>query len=216
MEGSELKHFKPFIFLFSLIFIIDGYASTPPSEPTITATTSTTEPSAQGATTYTLDPDHTYVLWRVSHFGFSSPSGKWHAKGTLVLDERKPEGGKLDVTIDIASLETGLTKFNDHLISDEFLHASKFPTAKFVSDQITITGKNTAKVQGKLTLHGVTKPVILDVTLNKVDISPVSNKKTAGFTATGEFNRSDFGIKAFLPGVGDKVNLLIEAEAVKK
>lgn len=198
-----------------LVLTLSGYtyAQAPVSEPSITATTSTNEPTTE---TYLLDPNHTYVLWRVSHFGFSTPSGKWHVTGNLTINEKKPEEGKLEVNVDMAGLETGLSKFDQHLKSEEFLNIEKYPTAKFVSDKITVTGKDTAKVQGMLTLHGVTKPIVLDVKLNKVGINPVNNKKTAGFSATAAFNRSDFDIKAFLPGVGDRVELIIEAEATKQ
>lgn len=170
--------------------------------------------SAQAAETYKFDPNHTYVLWHVSHFGFSSPSGKWLADGTLLLDETNPQNSKLDVKIHTATLSTGIPKFDQHLISKDFLDAQQFPDATFVSNKIEVMGNNQAKVNGILTLHGVSKPLTLDVKLNKIGMSAVTNKKTAGFTATTHFKRSDFGIKGYLPGVGDEVNVNIEAEAV--
>lgn len=167
----------------------------------------------QAAEIYHLDPNHTYVLWHVSHFGFSSPSGKWFANGTLLLDEMHPEKSKLDVTIQIDTLVTGIPKFDQHLKSKEFLEVEKFPTATFISNKIILTGKERALVEGILTLHGISKPIRLNVKLNKIDISPITHKKTIGFTASTEFKRSLFDIKAFLPGVGDEVKINIEAEA---
>ncbi len=167
------------------------------------------------AETYTLDPTHTYVQWRISHFGFSHPSGKWLATGTLVLDEAKPENSKVKVVIRTADIVTGIPKLDEHLKGPLFFDVAKFPTATFVSDKIDVTGKNTAKVSGTLTLHGVSKPMTLDVVLNKVGENPITNKMAAGFSAVAKIKRSDFGIIALAPGVGDEVQLNIEAEAQK-
>ncbi len=163
--------------------------------------------------TYTLDPGHTYVLWHINHFGFSNPSGKWMADGTLILDEAKPQDSKLNVNIHLAGLTTGIPKLDEHLNSPDFFDATKFPVATYVSDKVVLTGKDTAKVYGNLNVHGISKPVILDVKLNKIGVSPITQKKTAGFTATAELNRSDFGISKYLPGLGDAVKINIEAEA---
>lgn len=165
--------------------------------------------------TYTLDPAHTYVLWQVNHFGFSHPSGKWMAEGTLSIDQEKPEEGKLDVTIKVANIVTGIPKFDAHLKSADFFDVSKYPIATFKSTKIAVTGKDTAEVTGNLTLHGVTKSVTLNVKLNKLDASPVTQKMTAGFSATATIKRSDFGIDKFAPGVSDDAAVVIEAEASK-
>ena len=154
------------------------------------------------------------MQWSISHFGFSNPSGKWLADGTLVLDEAKPKDSKVNVTIKVGDLVTAIPKLDENLKGNEFFDVAKFPTATFVSDKVDVTGTNTAKVHGTLTLHGVSKPIVLDVKLNKLGISPVSNKKTAGFTATTKLKRSDFGVDAYLPGLGDEVKINIEAEAI--
>lgn len=167
----------------------------------------------QAATeTYTLDPKHTYVMWHANHFGFSNPSGKWFASGTLRLDEASPQNSQLNVTIAIDELNTGLKDLDEHLKAALFLDAAKYPVATFQSEKITLTGKKTAKVQGVLTLHGVSKPVTLTVTLNKIGMSEITNRKTVGFSATATLKRSDFGIMTLLPGVGDDVTLDIQAE----
>lgn len=171
--------------------------------------------SVNAADTYTLDPTHTYASWQVSHFGFSSPSGKWMAKGTLEIDKDKPQNSKLNVTINMADLATGLAELDEHLKGDLFFDVKKFPTATFVSNKVVMTGKNSAKVTGTLTVHGVSKPVTLNVTLNKMGVNLLSDKMTMGFSANTQLNRSDFGINTLLPGVGDKVIIHIEAEAFK-
>lgn len=164
---------------------------------------------------YTLDDSHSYVSWRISHFGYSSPQGKWYAQGVLELDDKKPQDSKANITINVANIVTGIPKFDDHLKSEDFFDVAKYPTATFVSDKVTLTGKDTADVQGMLTLHGVTKPVTLTVKLNKAAVSPMTNKMTAGFSATAKIKRSDFGMSTYLPGVGDDVDLSIEVEANK-
>ena len=164
---------------------------------------------------YTLDPMHTYVLWHINHFGFSNPSGKWLAQGKLVLDEAKPQNSKVNATIQIASLVTGIAELDKHLMGPLFFDATQFPTATFVSDKVNLTGKKTAKVHGMLTVHGVSKPVSLDVTLNKIGENPISNKMSVGFSAVTTIKRSDYGITTLLPGLSDEVKLNIEAEAYK-
>lgn len=170
---------------------------------------------AQAAETYTFDPTHTYVLWHVNHFGFSNPSGKWMVKGTLVFDEANPANSKINITIPLSDLTTGIPKLDEHLKSKDFFNIEKFPTATFVSNKIEMISENKAKLYGTLTVHGISKPVSLDITLNKIGISPITNKKTLGFTATTHLNRSDFGIDKYLPGLSNQVDIEIEAEASK-
>ncbi len=170
---------------------------------------------AQAADTYTLDPGHTYVLWHISHFGFSKPSGKWFAEGTILYDQTKPQDSKINVTINTANMVTGIPKLDEHLKDKDFFDVTQFPTATFVSDQMKMTGKSTAKVSGTLTVHGVSKPVTLDVTINKIGVSPITQKPTIGFTGKTTLKRSDFGISAYLPGLSDEVQIEIEGEANK-
>ncbi|MEO8401590.1 MAG: YceI family protein [Gammaproteobacteria bacterium] len=170
--------------------------------------------TAQAETkTYTLDPSHTHVLWHISHFGFSNPSGKWFANGTLMIDEKKLKDSKLDVTIQVADIVTGIPKLDEHLKSADFFDVAKFPTATFVSDKVVPTGKDSAKVYGTLTVRGISKPEVLMVKLNNKGLSPASNKQTMGFSASTKIKRSDFGMTSHLPGLGDEVKIDIEAEA---
>ena len=170
--------------------------------------------SAQASDSYTLDPFHTNVYWKANHFGFSNPSGKFATvTGSVVLNETKPESSFVNVTVNTGSVVTGIDLFNSHLKSDKFFNSAKFPTATFISTKVELTGKDTAKVTGDLTLHDVTKPITLDVKLNKIGENPISQLKTAGFTATGVVKRSEFGMNYALPGVSDDVQLTIDAEA---
>jgi filamentous hemagglutinin family protein len=166
------------------------------------------------AVTYQIEPNHAYVVWFANHFGFSNQSGKFSdVSGEIIFDEAKPANSSVDVTIKVASLVTGLAKFDQHLKSADFFDAEKFPTAKFVSKKIKVTGKDKSKIEGDLTIHGVTKTVVLDAKMNKSGISAITQKPTIGFSATAEINRSEFGLEYAIPGVADKVKLVIEAEA---
>ncbi|CEG57072.1 YceI family protein [Legionella fallonii] len=163
--------------------------------------------------TFTLDNKHTYVLWTIKHLGFSTQAGKWYASGQLVLDKDHPDQSKVNATIKIADISTGLPDLDKHLKGKLFFDSDKFPSATFVSNKVDVLGKHSAKVQGMLTVHGVTQPITLDVTLNKVGISPITNKNTVGFSASTVIKRSDFGIKTLLPELGDDVIIQIGAEA---
>ncbi|MSP33891.1 MAG: polyisoprenoid-binding protein [Rickettsiales bacterium] len=170
--------------------------------------------STNAAESYKFDPHHTSIVWTANHFGFSNPSGKFsEVEGDLTLDEKNPAKSQVNVTVKMANLFTGYSNFDNHLKGNDFFNIEKFTTATFVSKKVTISGKNTAKVIGDLTVLGVTKPVTLNVKLNKIAINPISQIRTAGFTATALIKRSDFGIDYAIPSVGDYVKLLIEAEA---
>jgi polyisoprenoid-binding protein YceI len=173
-------------------------------------------PTQAASETYILDPGHTYVLWHVNHFGFSNLSGKWMAKGTLTLDKDDPAKSKVDAIIKVGDIVTGIPELDKHLKQAMFFDVAQYPIATFISNKVTVMPDNTAKVDGILTVHGISKPIILNVKLNKNDVNPINNKMSAGFSASAMIKRSDFGIKGVLPGVADEVNIEIEAEAQKR
>jgi polyisoprenoid-binding protein YceI len=166
-----------------------------------------------GQNTYVFDSDHSYILYHVNHFDFSDSSGKWLFNGTLLLDEAKPEYSKVSITIPIGKIDSGVALLDDHLRGKLFFDAAQFPTATFESTKILVTGKDTAKVIGILTLHGISHAVTLDVKLNKLGINFATEKESVGFTATTQIKRSDFDILTLLPEVGDDVKIEIQAEA---
>lgn len=171
--------------------------------------------TAQATETYKFDPSHSYVAWHINHFGFSNPTGKWMPEGVLILDMKQPQNSKVSATIHVSDLITGIDELNKHLTGKSFFDVAKYPTATFVSNKVTITGKETAKIHGMLTVHGVTKPIVLNVKLNKIGVNPISNKESVGFSATTVLKRSDFGIDTLLPGISDNVQINIETEAYK-
>ena len=169
---------------------------------------------ALAADAYTLDPTHTSVTFQYTHFGYSHPTGKFmNAKGSVTLDDAHPANSSVEVSFAIDGVNTGVPALDEHLKSADFFDAAQFPTASFKSTRVEPTGPDTAKVTGDLTIHGVTKPVVLNVKLNKEAVNPMSNKKAVGFTATATINRSDFGMNKYVPMVSDQVDLYIEAEA---
>ncbi|BBF79520.1 YceI family protein [Asticcacaulis excentricus] len=173
-------------------------------------------PAFAAPETYALEATHTEVVFSWTHFGFSKPTAKFmNAVGTLVLDEAAPANSSVEVSFAIDGLNTGVAALDGHLKSKDFFDAATYPTATFKSTKVDVTGKDTANVTGNLTIHGVTKPVTLAVKLNKIGAN-MKGVKTAGFSATGQIKRSDFGMGAYVPAVSDEIALVITAEANKK
>lgn len=160
--------------------------------------------------TYTIEPNHTSVTFSWNHGGgLSRMNGKFmNAVGTVVLDEAAPATSKVEVSFAIDGVNTGVAALDAHLKTPDFFDAAQFPTATFKSTKVDVTGAKTAKVTGDLTMHGVTKPVTLDVSLNKI----TDDKKKAGFNAKGTIKRSEFGISRFVPAVSDEIDLEISSE----
>jgi len=174
-------------------------------------------PGAALADTYEMDTSHTHAGFKISHLGFSETYGNFRdVTGTLKLNADKPEDAKLNVTIKTASIDSGFDARDEHLRKDDFLNVEKFPTMTFTSTKVERTSDTTADVMGDLTLLGVTKPLTLKVTLNKIGENPMNKKATAGFSATGSLKRSDFGLTTYLPAIGDEVTLLISSEFIRK
>jgi polyisoprenoid-binding protein YceI len=162
---------------------------------------------------YTIDPAHTNVLFSLSHMGFSHYYGRFDKiSGGLNFDPKAPEKSTLNVTVDVASIDTNNAKLEGELKGAQWFDAAKFPTATFTSVSIEKTSATTGKLTGNLTLHGVTKPVVLDVTLNGAGQNVMMAVPELGFSATGTIKRSDFGISSYVPMVGDDVTLTIESE----
>lgn len=165
--------------------------------------------------TYQLDPNHTMVTASWSHFGYSHPVAHFgDVDGTLVYDPQNPSASSVDVTLPLSGLDAHVPDFNEHLRSADFFAADKYPTITFDSTAVEAVGDGQLKVTGDLTLHGVTRPVVLDVTVNKVGEHPASGRAAAGFDATTTIKRSDFGLGKYVPNVSDAVEIRITAEAM--
>lgn len=173
-------------------------------------------PAFAAPVSYKIDPAHTAVAFIVNHVGFSNVIGRFNTVGgDVTFDKDAVEKSVVNVTIDTTSVDTNHAKRDEHLRSPDFFNAKEFPKMTFKSTTIEKTGDKTGKLHGDLTMLGVTKPVVLDVTFNKDGVSPASKLETAGFSARGTVKRTDFGMKYGAPAIGDDIQLLIEVEAVK-
>jgi polyisoprenoid-binding protein YceI len=162
------------------------------------------------AGSYKIEPYHTQVGFSLSHFGFTNFAGAFSGvSGTLQLDPAKPAKSKLDVSIPVETVLTPVPKLNEELKGAEWFDATQFPTATFTSTKITQTGKASATIFGNFTLHGVTRPITLKAHFIGAGINPIDKAYTVGFEATGAIHRADYGVKTYVPLVGDSVTLTI-------
>lgn len=172
-------------------------------------------PAVATPTTYTFDTDHAQGVFRWNHLGFSEPAGQFsQATGALQFDPADPTKASVNATIDLKMLQTGLPDLDEVLQSSHFFDTASFPTASFKSKTVE-RGSTPArlKVSGDLTLHGITRPVTLNVTLVKIGINPRNGLPAIGFDATTTIRRSAFKLDAFVPQVGDDISMRIILEA---
>jgi len=171
--------------------------------------------AAHAADRYIFDKDHTHIIFFVSHIGFSDTIGRIREfDGYFTFDEKEPEKSAIDVTLNPASVATDVAALDKILLSDKFFNIEKFPSIQFKSSQVLVTGKQMGDVIGNLTLLGVTRPVVLHIKYNKSGIHPFTNNYVSGFSADADLKRSDFGMNAYIPDVGDNVHVHIEAEGI--
>jgi polyisoprenoid-binding protein YceI len=181
-----------------------------------------TAPAPVPAGTYTVDKAHTSLLFRVSHMGFSTYTGRFaRVDATLQFDPSHIAASRVSVNIDPRSIsaDNAPSGFLETLAGDGWLEAGRFPQMAFRSRSVEITGPNTFRIHGELTLHGVTKPLTLDARYNGGYAGhPMDPHARVGFSATGSLKRSDFGISFGIPapgttmGVGDEVSVVLETE----
>jgi polyisoprenoid-binding protein YceI len=165
--------------------------------------------------TYKIDANHTNVTASWSHFGFSNPIANFgQVDGFITYDPDNVGTSKVEVTIPLAGLDTRVADFDEHLRSADFFDAEKYPTITFKSTRVEAAGGKKLRVFGDLTVHGVTKPVVLDTTINKIGEQPMATRAAAGFDATTTIKRSDFGVDKYAPNVSDTVVIRITTEAV--
>lgn len=165
--------------------------------------------------TYKIDANHTDVVASWSHFGFSNPVAHFgKVDGSITYDPAKVGASKVEVTLPLSGLNSHVGDFDDHLRSEDFFDAAKFPNVTFKSTSVKAAGKGKLTVVGDLTIKGITKPVTLAVTINKVGVQPMAKREAAGFNATTTIKRSDFGVGKYAPNVSDDVTLTITTEAI--
>jgi len=168
---------------------------------------------AMAAETYQLEKTHVDLLFAINHAGFTEKHGSFRElDATLQYDAQKPENSHVTVTVKTDSVDTGYPARDADLKSDKFLDVGKYPEMRFVSTKVIQNADQTLRIEGELTLHGVTKPITLQAKLNKAAPNPFDKRPTVGFSATGTLKRSDFGISTYVPIIGDVVSITIDAE----
>lgn len=162
---------------------------------------------------FTLDRNHGRIIFSYNHLGYSTSYGMFtDFAAKLHFEPQDPTRSQVEVAINTNGIDTTVPKLDDMLKSATYFDVATYPTASFKSTKLTVTGPTTGTMTGDLTVHGVTKPITLDVTFNGGAPHPASKVFTMGFNATGQVKRSEFGLGRSVPLVGDDVTLTISAE----
>ncbi|KAF1695826.1 hypothetical protein CSC62_10020 [Pseudoxanthomonas jiangsuensis] len=185
--------------------------------PAVLAALLASAPLAAAPARYELDPVHTRVLFAISHAGYSQALGTVSGStGILEFDPQDWSGARLDVSVPLQRLDLGDADWNRAALARNLLDGERWPQARFVSSRIEPLGQDRFIVHGRLSLHGITRELPLEVTFNALRRHPLPPfRRTAGFSATASLSRRDFGIDAWPSVIGDQVELRIEAEAVR-
>ncbi|MGN6519122.1 MAG: YceI family protein [Dokdonella sp.] len=166
--------------------------------------------------TYRFDLVHTQVLFAVDHQRFSQPQGRLHVKeGWFQFDPADWSSARVDVVVDLASLDLGDAKWNDTATSGQLLAVARWPTARYTSRSVERKDATHGVIHGDLTFHGQTRALDLAFTLNHVGNDPYAFKQKAGFSATATLPRFEFGITRYKDVIGAEVELRIEVEGLR-
>ncbi|MGJ4856540.1 YceI family protein [Labrys sp. La1] len=167
---------------------------------------------------YDLDPEHTQAIFHIDHLGYSTVTGSFRQlKGMLTLDEEHPEQSLVEATIEASSIDTGVPTRDEDLRSSQFFDVARHQTITFRTVKVNRRGPRSADLSGELTLLGISRPVTLRTTFNQIAPDPLrGSRMVAGFTATTSIRRTDYGMKAFIPLIGDVVRIDINVEAIRR
>lgn len=177
----------------------------------------TTMASAALPSQWQLDDSHTRVGFSVNHLGFSTTMGHFgDVQGTVNYNIKTPNKTNMNFTIATDSIDTNWDARDKHLKTDEFFNVAKYPTMTFKSTKVSFINPQQAKITGDFTMLGQTKPLTLDVTLNKIANSPLTKEPVIGFRATGNIDRAAYGMTAYASGITTNVPIQIDGELVQK
>lgn len=169
------------------------------------------------ADTYQFDPVHTQVLFFASHLGFSHTLGRFPAiSGSFDFDPEHPSNSKVTAELAVDALYVGDEALRTKLLSDDFFDQRRHPLIRFTSTAVEAIDDKRLAISGQLELHGVTRPIRFEATINRVGRHTFSMKYVAGFSATTTLRRSDFGMTRLLPAVGDEVEIRLEVEGIRQ
>ena len=173
--------------------------------------------AAAQANTFAIDPTHTFVTYEIGHMGTSTNRGRFDRKEGTVQFDRAAKTGKVEITIDVASVDTGVAPLDKHLQSADFFDAARFPTARFVGDRFVFNGDKVSEVAGTLTLRGKTLPVTLKANHFNCYTSPMLKREVCGGDFETTVKRSQWGMNYGLEmGFPDAVRLIVQVEAIRQ
>lgn len=175
-----------------------------------------TAPALAAPETYVLDNTHSYPRFSYSHFGYSTQLSRFNKTTGKVVFDKAAKTGAVDIVIDTKSVDTGFATFDEHIQGEDFLDTAKYPTATFKSTKVIFEGDKPSKVEGKLTIKGVTKPATLTVTSFQAMPHPMLKKDAIGANAYTIIKRSEFNAGKYAPHVGDEVRIDVAIEAIKE
>lgn len=176
----------------------------------------TAAPALAAPEAYVLDASHSQIVFSYKHLGYSTTWGMFSGfEGEISFDQEDPAASSVTVSFPVQSMFTGWEKRDEHLMSADFFEATADEMVTFTSTGIEVTGENTAKITGDLTLNDVTKSVVLDAVMNQASEHPMQKKPWIGFSATTKLLRSDFEVGQYAPFVSDEVDIQISIEAMK-
>jgi polyisoprenoid-binding protein YceI len=166
--------------------------------------------------TYNIDPTHTFVSFEIGHFGTSTNRGRFDKKEGSVQFDRAGKSGKVEITIDMTSINSGVPPFDGHLKSADFFDVAKHPTAKFVGDKFVFNGDKVTEIAGTLTLLGKTNPVTLKANNFNCYTNPMLKREVCGGDFEATIQRTLWGIDKFIQVAPDNVRLVVQVEAIKQ
>ena len=174
-------------------------------------------PAGAQTATYAIDPTHTFVTFEAMHFGTSTSRGRFDKKEGTVQFNRAGKTGKVEISIDMASISTGVGPFDAHLKGKDFFDVATHPTAKFTANRLAFNGTNVSEVTGSLTLLGKTLPVVLKASRFNCYDNPILKREVCGGDFETTIQRSQWGMNYGLNfGIPDNVRLIVQVEAVKQ
>jgi polyisoprenoid-binding protein YceI len=164
---------------------------------------------------YRTDPEHTFISFSYKHFNYSTQTIRFDSnRGTITIDH--PNNGSIDMIVDINSISSGSARFNKILLEDGFFAAEKFPIATFKSEKIILNNSDLSSIQGELTIKGITKPVLAEVSHFNCGRSILTLQYTCGANATIKLKRSEFDLGKYTPVITDEVTINIAIEAIRE
>jgi len=173
-------------------------------------------PALAAPETFVVDGTHTFPRFSYSHFGYSQQLSRFDKTSGKVVFDKTAKTGAVDIVIDTRSVNTGYDTFNGHIQGEDFLDTGRYPTASFKSTRVVFEGDKPARIEGNLTLKGVTRPVTLTVSSFQAMPHPMLKKDAIGANAYAVVKRSDFNAGKYAPHVGDEVRIDIALEAIKE